>query len=167
MFEQICKSENVSVKAARSLLLDYRSIFGAVSLDDPEISVGWGGDPAKVYDIFMRKKLLMQLMEQVLTARELNVVKYHLGLGQPDEQEMTLAELAVRLNYNSPSAAEKVFKRAVKKLRDNLNAGEYGVWLAASRAIRKAKQEAQEWQGYVPPQVGWWEWQEQQKWRGF
>lgn len=156
LIEQICKSENVSIKVARSLLLDYRSIFGAVPLDDPAFPVSRGGDPAKVYDAFMRKKLLLQLMEQMLSPRELNVVKYHLGLDQPNEQEMTFAELAVRLNYNGPSAAEKVFKRAIKKLRDSLNAGEYGVWLAASRAIRKAKREAQERQGYVPPQVGWW-----------
>ena len=156
LIEQICKSEHVSAKTARSLLLEYRSIFGAVSLDDPAFSVGRGGDPAKVYDAFMRKKLLLQLMEQVLSPRELNVIKYHLGLDQPDEQEMTFAELAVRLNYNGPSAAEKVFKRAVKKLRSGLNSGEYGAWVAANRAIRKAKREAQERQGYVPPQVGWW-----------
>ena len=155
LVEQICKAETISAKVARSLLLDYRSIFGAVSLDDPAFSISRGGDPARVYDRFMRKRLVIQLMEKVLTPRELNVVKYHLGLGQPGNREMTFAELAVRLNYNGPSAAEKVFKRAVQKLRENLNAGEYGVWTAANRAIRKAKREAQEWQGYVFPQITW------------
>ena len=157
MIEQICKNENVSIKVARSLLLDYRSIFGAISLDDPAFSVSRGGDPARIYDIFMRKKLSLRLMEEVLTPRELSVVKYHLGLDQPGEQAMTFAELAIRLNYNGPSAAEKVFKGAVKKLRGHLTAGEYGVWVVANRAIRKAKREAQERQGYMPPQVGWWE----------
>lgn len=157
LLEQICTVENISSRAAHSLLLDYRSILGTVSLDDPAFAVSRGGDPARAYDSFMRKKLLIQLMKEVLTPRELNVVKYHLGLGQPEGQEMTFAELAMRLNYNGPSAAEKTFTRAIKKLRNSLNAGEYGVWVAAGQAIRKAKREAQEWQGTILPQVGWWE----------
>lgn len=156
LIEHLCKSQNVSAKVARALLMEYQSIFKAVSLDDPAFSVSRGGDPAKVYNAFLRKKLLLRLMEKVLTPRELSVVKYHLGLDQSGEQKMTFAELAVRLNYNAPSAAEKVFKRAIKKLRNSLSAGEYGVWAAANRAIYKAKCEAQEWQGYVPPQIGWW-----------
>lgn len=163
LLEQICTVENISARAARSLLLDYRSILGTVSLDDPAFAVSQGGDPARAYDSFMRKKLLIQLMKEVLTPRELNVVKYHLGLGQPEGQEMTFAELAMRLNYNGPSAAEKTFTRAIKKLRNSLNAGEYGVWVAAGQAIRKAKREAQEWQGSILPQVGWWENQRGQK----
>ena len=163
LLEQICTVENISARAARSLLLDYRSILGTVSLDDPAFAVSRGGDPARAYDSFMRKKLLIQLMKEVLTPRELNVVKYHLGLGQPEGQEMTFAELAMRLNYNGPSAAEKTFTRAIKKLRNSLNAGEYGVWVAAGQAIRKAKREAQEWQGSILPQVGWWENQRRQK----
>lgn len=155
--EQICKTENTKPRAAHLLLLNYRSIFGAVSLDDPAFSIRNGGNPAKAYDGFMRKKLLIQLMEEVLTPRELNVVKYHLGLGQPEEREMTFAELAMRLSYNGPSAAEKTFKRAIKKLRNSLNTGEYGVWVSASRAIRKAKREAQERQGSIFPQTEWWE----------
>lgn len=163
LLEQICTVENISARAARSLLLDYRSILGTVSLDDPAFAVSRGGDPARAYDSFMRKKLLIQLMKEVLTPRELNVVKYHLGLGQPEGQEMTFAELAMRLNYNGPSAAEKTFTRAIKKLRNSLNAGEYGIWVAAGQAIRKAKREAQEWQGSILPQVGWWENQGGQK----
>lgn len=163
LLEQICTVENISARAARSLLLDYRSILGTVSLDDPAFAVSRGGEPARAYDSFMRKKLLIQLMKEVLTPRELNVVKYHLGLGQPEGQEMTFAELAMRLNYNGPSAAEKTFTRAIKKLRNSLNAGEYGVWVAAGQAIRKAKREAQEWQGSILPQVGWWENQRGQK----
>ena len=64
---------------------------------------------------------------------------------------MTFAELAVCLNYNDPSAAEKVFLRAVKKLREHLETGEYGVWVSASQAIQEAKREAQKYQGYVFP----------------
>ena len=157
LVEQICKAETISAKAARSLLLDYRSIFGTVSLDDPAFSISRGGDPARAYDRFMRNRLVIQLMEMVLTPRELYVVKYHLGLGQPGNREMTFAELAVRLNYNGPSAAEKTFKWAVQKLRENLNTGEYGVWTATNRVIRKAKWKAQTHQGYAFPQIAWWE----------
>lgn len=99
LIEQIRKIESISARAARSLLPDDRSIWGTVSLDDPAFAISRGGDPARTYDGFMRKMLLIQWMEEILTPRELNVVKYHLGLGQPEGQEMTFAELAMRLNY--------------------------------------------------------------------
>ena len=73
-------------------------------------SVSCGGDPAVAYDRLMRRTLLMQRMEQVLTPRELNLVRSSLGIGQPDEAGMTFQELAIRLNYNGPSGAEKAYK---------------------------------------------------------
>ena len=59
------------------------------------------------YDRMMRRTLLMQRMEEVLTPRELNLVRSYLGIGQPDEVGMTFQELAIRLNYNGPSGAEQ------------------------------------------------------------
>lgn len=59
------------------------------------------------YDRLMRRPLLMQRMEEVLTPRELNLVQSYLGIGQPDEVGMTFRELAIRLNYNGSSEAEK------------------------------------------------------------
>ena len=55
----------------------------------------------------MRRTLLMQRMEEVLTHRELNLVRSYLGIGQPNEVGMTFRELAIQLNYNGPSGAEK------------------------------------------------------------
>lgn len=59
------------------------------------------------YDRLMRRPLLMQRMEEVLTPRELNLVQSYLGIGQPDGVGMTFRELAIRLNYNGSSEAEK------------------------------------------------------------
>ena len=157
LVRQISEKENISAKAARSLLLDHRAFFGAVPLNEPAFAVRRYGDPSRAYENFLRKKMARRSLEAALTPRELNVVRYHLGLDQPGEQEMTFAELAVRLNYNGPSAAEKAFKRAVKKMREHLYAGEYGVWAAANRAIHEAKREAQRYQGYVFLQTVWWE----------
>lgn len=56
-------------------------------------------------------------MEQVLTPRELNLVRSYLGIGQPDEVGMTFQELAIRFNYNGPSGAEKAYKAALRKLK--------------------------------------------------
>ena len=63
--------------------------------------------PAVAYDRLMRRTLLMQRMEEVLTPRELNLVRSYLGIGQPDEVGMTFQELAIRLNYNGPSGARR------------------------------------------------------------
>ena len=68
----------------------------------------------------MRRTLLMRRMEEVLTPRELNLVRSYLGIGQPDEVGMTFQELAIRLNYNGPSGAEKAYKAAPRKLKRDL-----------------------------------------------
>ena len=83
-------------------------------------SVSCGGDPAVAYDRLMRRTLLMQRMEEVLTPRELNLVRSYLGIGQPDEVGMTFQELAIHLHYNGPSGAEKAYKAALRKLKEGL-----------------------------------------------
>lgn len=82
-------------------------------------------------------------MEEVLTPRELNLVRCYLGIGQPEEQGMTFQELSVQLNYNGPSGAEKAYKRAIRKLKQNLHGGAYGVWLDVQRAIREARRKVE------------------------
>ncbi len=62
----------------------------------------------------------MQRMEEVLTPRELNLARSYLGIGQPDEAGMTFQELAIYLNYNGPSGAEKAYKSALRKLKKEL-----------------------------------------------
>ena len=121
----VCGELNVSAKAAGALIKEYRTLCGARRLGDDVFSISCGGDPAIAYDRLMRRTLLMQRMEEVLTPRELNLVRSYLGIGQPDEVGMTFQELAIRLNYNGPSGAEKAYKAALRKLKKNLYGGAY------------------------------------------
>lgn len=116
----------VSAKVAKRLLEEYRTVFQIESLGERVFDLGCSGDPARAYDRFMRRTLLLQRMEEVLSPRELNLVRCYLGIGQPSEQGMTFQELAIRLNYNGPSGAEKAYKSAIRKLRKQLNGGAYG-----------------------------------------
>ena len=69
---------------------------------------------------------------------------------------MTFQELAIQLNYNGPSGAEKAYKSAIRKLKKQLNGGAYGQWLSIQKAIHRAKAEAESDSGYyVPPQTTW------------
>ena len=140
------------------MIKEYRTLFCVRQLGDDVFSVSCGGDPAVAYDRLMRRTLLMQRMEEVLTPRELNLVRSYLGIGQPDEVGMTFQELAIRLNYNGPSGAEKAYKAALRKLKRDLCGGAYGRWLSTQKAIRAAKAEAEQDAGYdATPQRTWWE----------
>ena len=104
----------------------------------------------------MRQKLLLQQTEEVLTPRELNLVRSYLGIGQPDGTGMTFQELAIRLNYNGPSGAEKAYKTALQKLKKEFYSGAYGRWIKIQRAINMAKAEAAADTGYyATPQKTW------------
>ena len=145
----------VSARAAKRLLEEYRTVFQIESLGERVFDISFGGDPAKAYDRFMRRTLLLQRMEEVLKPRELNLVRCYLGIGQPNEQGMTFQELAIRLNYNGPSGAEKAYKSAIRKLRKQLNGGAYGHWLSIQKAIQAARREASREIGYRSPQSTW------------
>ena len=152
----VCGELNVSAKVAGALIKEYRTLCCARQLGDDVFSVSCGGDPAVAYDRLMRRTLLMQRMEQVLTPRELNLVRSSLGIGQSDEAGMTFQELAIRLNYNGPSGAEKAYKTALRKLKKDLYGGAYGRWLSAQKAIRAAIAEAEMDAGYyTTPQRTW------------
>ena len=154
----VCEKLRVSSKAAEALLKEYCALCRARQLGDDVFSVSCGGDPAVAYDRLMRRTLLLQRMEQVLTPRELNLVRSYLGIGQPDEGGMTFQELAIYLNYNGPSGAEKAYKAALRKLKRDLYGGAYGRWLSAQKAIRAAKAEVEQDAGHhATPQRTWWE----------
>ena len=154
----VCGELNVSAKVAGVLIKEYRTLFCVRQLGDDVFSVSCGGDPAIAYDRLMRRTLLMQRMEEVLTPREINLVRSYLGIGQSDEVGMTFQELAIYLNYNGPSGAEKAYKAALRKLKKDLYVGAYGRWLSAKKAIRAAKAEAEQETGYdATPQRTWWE----------
>ena len=154
----VCEKLKISSKSAEALLKEYQTLCCTRQLGDAVFSVSCGGNPAVAYDRLMRRTLLMQRMEEVLTPRELNLVRSYLGIGQPDEVGMTFQELAIRLNYNGPSGAEKAYKAALRKLKRDLYGGAYGRWLSAQKAIRAAKAEAEQDAGhYTTPQRTWWE----------
>ena len=153
----VCEKLKVSSKAAETLLKEYRTLCCTRQLGDAVFSVSCGGDPAVAYDRLMRRTLLMQRMKEVLTPRELNLVRSYLGIGQPDEVGMTFQELAIYLNYNGPSGAEKAYKAALRKLEKDLYGGVYSRWLSAQKAICAAKAEAEQDAGhYTTPQRTWW-----------
>ena len=154
----VCEKLRVSSKAAEVLLKEYQALCRARQLGDDVFSISCGGDPAVAYDRLMRRTLLMQRMEEVLTPRELNLVRSYLGIGQPDEVGMTFQELAIYLNYNGPSGAEKAYKAALRKLKKDLYGGAYGQWLSAQKATRAAKAEAEQDAGHhATPQRTWWD----------
>ena len=161
LIKTACKELKVSVKAAKALLKDYRALYRAGQLGDAIFYINCGGDPAVAWDRIMRRTLLLQRMEELLSPRELNLVRNYLGIGQPDGKGMTFQELAIRLNYNGASGAEKAYKAALRKLKKELYGGAYGRWLYAQKAIRIAMAEAAQdtWQ-YTAPQRAWWEQQE-------
>lgn len=145
----------VSQAVAWSLLQECQALFQSVDLGEQVFEVSGGGDPAKAYDRYMRRILLLQRMEEVLSPRELNLVRCYLGIGQPEEQGMTFQELAIRLNYNGPSGAEKAYKNAIRKLKQNLHGGAYGVWLDVQRAIREAQRQTKRSYYHATPQRTW------------
>ena len=152
----VCGELNVSAKVAGALIKEYRTLFCVRQLGDDVLSVSCGGDPAVAYDRFMRRTLLLQRIEEVLTPREINLVRSYLGIGQPDEVGMTFQELVIWLNYNGPSGAEKAYKAALRKLKKDLYTGTYGRWLFAQKAIRAAIAEAEMDAGYyTTPQRTW------------
>ena len=154
----VCEKLKVSSKAAETLLKEYHALYRARQLGDDVFSVSCGGDPAVAYDRLMRRTLLMQQMKKVLTPRELNLVCSYHGICQPDEIGMTFQELAIYLNYNGPSGAEKAYKAALWKLKRDLYGGAYGRWLSAQKAIRAAKAEAEQETGQrTTPQRTWWD----------
>ena len=154
----VCGELNVSAKIAGALIKEYRTLFCVRQLGDDVFSINCGGDPAVTYDRLMRRTLLMQRIGEVLTPRELNLVCSYHGIGQPDEIGMTFQELAIYLNYNGPSGAEKAYKAALRKLKKDLYGGAYGRWLSAQKAIRAAKAEAEQAAGQdTTPQRTWWE----------
>ena len=156
LVKAVCRELNVSAKVAGALIKEYRTLFCVRQLGDDVFSVSCGGDPAVAYDRLMRRTLLMQRMEEVLTPRELNLVRSYLGIGQRDDDGMTFQELAIRLNYNGPSGAEKAYKAALRKLKKDLYVGAYGRWLSAQKAIRAAKAEVEQDAGYyTTPQRTW------------
>lgn len=92
MLSRIVEKLQVSEPVARSLLLESRTLFQSYDFGDRVFTVSCGGDPAKAYGRQMQMRLLFQRIGEVLSPRELNLVRCYLGIGQPEEQGMTFQE---------------------------------------------------------------------------
>ena len=119
----VCEKLGVSEKVAAKLLDEYRTVFRVPLLGNASLTVHGASTPSRSTDHTAQLEQLYQKMEEILSPRELNLVRYHLGLAQPDKRKMTFQELAARLNYNSPSGAEKAYKRAIQKIKNSLRRG--------------------------------------------
>lgn len=136
----ICRKIDVSEKVARGLLRDFSTILQEVALDEQwEQDVPClDADPAKVYEQELLAECVRVAFDE-LPPRERMLIQQHLGLDGSHCEGMTFRELAVMLNYNGHSAAEKAYRRAVESLRQALYAGEYGEYTRARQAVANTK----------------------------
>lgn len=136
----ICQEMNVSEKVARGLLRDYSTFFQKTTLDEQwEQSVPCiEADPAKVYEQGLLTECIQVTFDE-LAPRERVLIQQYLGLDGRHNDGMTFQGLAVLLNYNGHSAAEKAYNRAVKSLKQVLYAGGYGEYMRAKQAVVSAK----------------------------
>ena len=137
----ICQGMGVSMGVAQALRKDFFSFWnGAASLDEiNQMGSDFTSDPAYVYE----QRLLLGGMATALDelpSRERNLILRYLGL---EGKAMTFQELAVLLNYNGPSSAEKAYRRAVEKLKAALWEGEYGQYRRARQIVERAMKDAE------------------------
>ncbi len=147
--QEICGDLSVSPAVARKLIVEYRETFNTVPLDDADADTGDYGNPEQIYTEKLQRGATLEALNS-LSSRSRTIIKYHLGLDQPDEQTMTFKDLAVRLNYNSPGAAGKAYKRAEAELRRIINTGEYGQWRSSLQAVRRANAEPHDTTCHIP-----------------
>lgn len=136
----ICQGLGVSRGVAQALRRDFFYFWnGAASLDDlNQMGSDFTGDPAYVYEQRLLLKNIAVAVEN-LPARERNLILRYLGL---EGTALNFWELAVLLNYNGPSSAEKAYRRAVEKLKSALWEGEYGQYRRVRRMVNRAMQDA-------------------------
>ena len=157
LVHDICEKLNVSKKVATELLKEYLNLYHVGQPED-DIFSSDSGDPAVDYDRYMREVLALQMIEDILSPREQNVIRYRLGFGQPNGQGMTFQKLAIQLNYNDESGAKKVYDRAIDKLKKGLPSSVYGQWRAMQQSIRNARAEAEcNVDIYIAPQRTWYD----------
>ena len=135
----ICQGLGVSRGVAQALRRDFFFFWNsAASLDDwNQMGSDFTSDPAYVYEQRLLLRNIAAAVEN-LPVRERNLIVRYLGL---KGTAMTFRELAVLLNYNGPSSAEKAYRRAVEKLKAALWEGEYGQYRRARKMVNRAMQD--------------------------
>lgn len=133
--EAIFQGLGVSMGVAQALRKEWFSFWnGAASLDDlNQVGSDFTSDPAYVYEQRLLLKGIATAIEN-LPARERNLILRYLGL---EGTALNFRELAVLLNYNGPSSAEKAYRRAVEKLKSALWEGEYGQYRRAKQIVER------------------------------
>lgn len=136
--EAICQGLDVSMGVAQALRKDFFSFWNnTASLDNlNQMGSDFNSDPAYVYEQGLLLRGIATAVEN-LPARERNLILRYLGL---EGTAMTFRELAVLLNYNGPSSAEKAYHRAVEKLKAALWEGEYGQYKRGRQLVNRATQ---------------------------
>ena len=131
--EAICQGLGVSRGVAQALRREWFSFWnGAASLDElNQMGSDFTSDPAYVYEQRLLLKNIAVAVEN-LPARERNLILRYLGL---EGTALNFRELAILLNYNGPSSAEKAYRRAVEKLKAALWEGEYGQYRRARSLV--------------------------------
>ena len=137
----ICQGLGVSMGVAQALRKEWFSFWnGAASLDGlNQMGNDFTSDPAYVYEQRLLLKGIVIAVEN-LPARERNLILRYLGL---EGTALNFRELAILLNYNGPSSAEKAYRRAVEKLKAALWEGEYGQYRRARRIVERAMKDAE------------------------
>ena len=132
----ICQGLGVSRGVAQALRRDFFSFWSSTaSLDDlNQMGNDFTSDPAYVYEQGLLLRGIATAVEN-LPARERNLILRYLGL---EGIALNFRELAVLLNYNGPSSAEKAYRRAVEKLKAALWEGEYGQYRRAKQIVERA-----------------------------
>ena len=138
--EAIFQGLGVSMGVAQALRKEWFSFWnGAASLDDlNQVGSDFTSDPAYVYEQRLLLKGIATAIEN-LPARERNLILRYLGL---EGTALNFRELAVLLNYNGPSSAEKAYRRALEMLKAALWEGEYGQYRRVRRMVNRAMQDA-------------------------
>ena len=127
LLQLICQEMQVSEKVALGLLRDYYEVCQEGALDEQwEQSIPcFDADPAKVYEQELLAECIQTAFDES-APRERVLIQQYLGLGNSNGKGMTFQELAVLLNYNGHSAAEKAYKKAIESLKYAIHIGKYG-----------------------------------------
>ncbi len=134
--EMVAEKMGVSPSAAHILLAQGETLLPYEPLEEQKETPSEYGNPESVYEETLLSEHLSWLIETVLTVREQTLVRHYFGLGAEPAGGMTLEGLAIRLNYNGPSGAQKALDGAIRKLREHFYGGEWSRWREAKRLIK-------------------------------
>lgn len=134
--EMVAEKMGLFPSVIRTLLAQGEALLTYEPLEEQKWTPSEYGDPESAYEEKLLSEHLFRLIETVLTVREQTLVRHYFGLGADTVGGMTLEELAIRLNYNGPSGAQKALDGAIRKLREQFNSGEWSRWREAKRAIK-------------------------------